>query len=635
MKKGSSIILTAFLILGLTVFSSDKTFGQNADNRTNEKGTVKSVKNSTGEYSESLANVINSRVLNVLRETADDAKSWDDAKTSAQVQARIADVVWDIDPLSAEKYLTQAWEKSKDVKESGEKKSEYRNSSPRVEASGEVLLVARKRAPLLKEKWLAELTDLAEEDFQKHNNGVFDDRTARSSVLLQMAMQTATENPEAAAAFAIESLRDGISFGLQNVLIAIQEKNPELAQKVFRAALQRLQNVGIQSPGEILILYSYVYTPGRVFAAGNSANQGQSTLAIAQNRPQIKTMAELNPGLALDFLRISAGALLRLPYPADEKNAREQTGAINTVLSRAGNSLPQQSLALQERLTTILASTNYSPVPASAPEDSVPHQKGEKVEDYRSRVIDNLVEKAEKESNLLRRDILFAQAALKTTAELFERGISIAEKIQDKEFRKQIINFVIYRKTLDEIKSDNFDNAYKILSKNSNDKQKAASLIVGANKLKKQKDTTRINYWLSDAEKLFRKAEKSDEDWIKIGFGLVNANSETNRIESSDIFRQTAKLIDEETKIEIGDDHAPLASGFSGVDFINFLDDTKGFSLKSAILSFSREDFEDALSSLKSIKNPQTRGFGILILSENYLKNSQKQLRELEKKVIK
>ncbi len=635
MKKESSITLTVFLLLGLTVFSSDKTFGQNTEKKPNEKNAVKSVKNSAGDYSESLADVINSRVLNVLRETADDAKSWDDAKTSAQVQSRIADLIWDIDPLSAEKYLTQAWEKSKDVKEGGEKPSEIRNSSARVEASREVLLTARKRAPILAKKWLDELTNSAEEDFQKHNNGLFDDRTARSAVLLQMAMQTAAENPEAAASFAIESLRDGISFGLQNVLIAIQEKNPELAQNVFRAALQRLQSVGIQSSNEILILYSYVYTPGRVFAASNFANPGQSTLAIAQNRPQIKAMAELNPGLAQDFLRISTAALVRLPYPADENSAREQTDAINTILSRIGNTLPQQSQALRERLTTILASTNYSPASDSPREGFVPHQKGEKVEDYRSRLIDNLVEKAEKEANPLRRDILYAQAALKTNAELFERGKDIAGKIQDKELQEQITNFVIYRKTVAEIKSDNFDNAYKILSKNSNAKQKAASLIIGAIKLKKQKDRTQIFNWLSDAEKLFRKAEKSDEDWIKIGFGLTNAYSENNKIESSDILRQTAKLIDEETKLEIGDDDAPLASGFSGIDFINFLSDTNGFSLKSAVSSFSKEDFEDALSSLKSIKNPKIRGFGILALSEKYLNDSKKNLRELEKKAAK
>lgn len=632
MKKGSLIILAGILLLGLTVLPDKKTFGQSNSKKANKKGAVKSSENPAQNYLEPIANIVNSRILNVLHETADDAKSWDDAKTSAQVQARIADIVWDIDPNSAEMYLTKAWGKSKDVKASGEKPSEYQNSSARVEASREVLLVARKRAPELAEKWLAELTDSAEEDFQKSNNGMFDDRTAKSAVLLQMAMQTAAENPEAAAAFAAESLRDGVSFGLQTVLIAIQEKNPELAQNVVRAALQRLRTAGIASPNEVLILYSYVYLPGLVFAASDSANQGQRTISLARDRPQIKAMAELNPGLALDFLRVAAGALLGLPYPVDEKEARQQSDAINTILYRIGKSLPQQSRALREKLTSILASTNYSPAD-SAPEGSVQRQRGEKVEEYRSRVIDNLVEKAEKESNPLRRDILYAQAALKTNAEMFERGKSVAAKIQDKELQEQITNFVVYRKTLDEIKLDNFDSAYKIQSKNSNLKQKAAGLIVGANKLKKQKDTIRTGDWLSDAEKLFRKAEKSDEDWIRIGFGLTNAYGEINRIESSDAFRQTAKLIDEKEKVDFGDDKAPLASGFSGIDFVSFLNDTNGFSLKSAVLSFSKEDFEDALTSLKTIKNPKIKGFGVLALCEKYLKDSRKSLRQIKRKL--
>jgi len=635
MKKRSLIILTSFLLLGLSVLSDEKTFGQNASKKADEKDAVNSTKKPTQKSLEPLANVINSRVLNVLSETADDAKSWDDAKTAAQVQARVADIVWDIDPLSAESYLIKAWEKSKDVKESVEKASPYRNSSARVEASREVLLVARKRAPILAEKWLAELTDLAEEDFQKRNNGMFDDRTAKSAVLLEMAMLSVTENPEAAAAFAIESLRDGISYGLQTVLIAIQEKNPELAQKVFRAALQRLQTVGVKDPNEILILNSYVYMPGRIFAASSSSDQGQTTISVARNRPQIKAMAELNPGLAREFLRVSAEALLRLPYPSDEKAARGQFSVINTILNRLGNTLPQHSRALQEKLNAILASTNYSPVSGSTPEGIEPRQKEEKLEDYRSRVIDNLVEEAEKESNPLRRDILYAQAALKTNAEMFERGKSIAGKIQDKEFREQVTNLVIYRKTLDEINKGEFDSAYRILDKNSNAKQKAASLIVGANKLKKQKDTIQTNYWLLDAEKLFRKAEKSDEDWIKIGFGLTNAYAEINRIESSDVFRQTVKLIDEETKFDISADYAPLANDFAGIDFINFTYGTNGFSLKSAVLSFSKEDFEDALLSLKSIKNPKTKGLGILALCEKYLRDSQKSLRQIKQKAMK
>jgi hypothetical protein len=53
--------------------------------------------------------------------------------------------------------------------------------------------------------------------------GLFDDRSERSAVLLQMAMGVVKDDPRAAAHMATESLRDGISFGLQSVLVALQE----------------------------------------------------------------------------------------------------------------------------------------------------------------------------------------------------------------------------------------------------------------------------------------------------------------------------------------------------------------------------------------------------------------------------
>lgn len=634
MNNKYSKISIIFLMLGVFIFSNENAFGQNAPKKTSEKETAKSAK----KPAEPMPNLLNSRVLEVLRETADDAKSWDDVKTSAEVQARIAEMIWDVDPISAEFYLKAGWEKAKQVEDSGAKDKRFINQSARVNAARAVLLVARKRTPELAKKWLDELTDFAEEDFQK-NRGTFDDRTARSSVLLQLALQAAKDNPEAAASLAVESLRDGISFGLQTVLINIQAQNPELAQDVFRLALQRMENAGIADPNEILILDSYVYAPGQIRAAGNDESKGAFSMVVVQNQPKITTMAQLNPELAKEFLRVSANALLRLPLPTNQANAeiaaREQYSVIGTILSRIGDSMPAQTQALNERRTAILASTNFSPVSRTAPAGAEPFQPGESIKDYQSRVIDKMLENAERESNPLRRDVLYAQAALKTTAEMFERGKSIASKIEDTQLQNQITNFVIYRKTFDEIEKNELDSAYKILGKNSNTKQKAASLIYGASKLKENKDQVQINYWLSDAVKLFAKAESADEEWIKIGFGLANAYADVDKIESLKIFANTAKLIGETTNLDISSDYAPLANGFSGIEFINFTYDAKGFSLKSALAAYAVEDFEDVLASLKTIENNKTKGFGILELSDGYLKKMRKSLEEKKENTVK
>lgn len=572
---------------------------------------------------DALQNSLNLRIIDVLYRTADEAKSWDDVKVSSQIQAQIADLLWDFDAISAESYLVRAWDKAKQAKESEEKPSRFRNYSNRVEVSREVLMVARKRQPELAEKWLKELSDLTEEDFSKRNKGLFDDRTARSTVLLQMAMQAVETDVQAAAALATESLRDGISFGFQSVLIKIQEKNPELAAQVFRTALKRINSVGITSANEIQILSSYLYTPGQINTTADSTTQNNTTIAVGRNQPRVTSAAQLYPALAKEFVQTAARALLRMPFNAGEENpeqlAREQYGIINTILSRLGNDSPELSQALQGRLAAITANANFSPTTQTAPNDVTPIREGESGKDYQKRLLDEILEEAEKISNPLQKDIFIAQGVLRSNAEEFEKAKNVAEHIDEKELREQITDFLIYRTSLDLIKNNNFEEARKLTQKNSEPRQKAAALVVGGQKLAEQKDFFQAQDWLLEAQKLFEKNKSSNENWINIGFGLVSAYAQFDKSEAAQILDKSAKLIKEDSK-NYNRDKAPLAIGFSGLEFSDFTLGSKNFSLESAVKSFPEENFEDVLSALTEIKKSQAKGQGILILSRKNLK---------------
>src|SRR5215213_1846180 len=304
------------------------------------------------------------RILAVLSATADNAKNWTDAAAASKVQAQIADVIWDADTEIARGYLIKAWQTTDKIAIPKRERSRFRNQSPRTEARREVILVARKRAPDLSKKWLQQM---AQESEQDGDRGAFDDRTARSTLLLQMAQQIVNENPEAAAALVIDSLQDGISFGFQEVLIKIQEKNLELSQRVFRAALSRLRTAGMLDPNELLILYAYLYTPGRIVAANTDGNTRQ--IAVGRNQPQIAAAAQLNPALALEFLQVAANLLISAPLPATTANpslaARSQLSAINALLGPIAERLPELAVALQTRAQQISTEARLNTVPQS------------------------------------------------------------------------------------------------------------------------------------------------------------------------------------------------------------------------------------------------------------------------------
>ena len=565
------------------------------------------------------------RILAVLSAVADNAKNWSDAAAASKVQAQIADVIWDADSEMARGYLLKAWETTDKVEIPKRERSPFRNQSPRTEARREVILVARRRAPDLSKKWLQQMAQESEQD--QHDRGAFDDRTPRSTLLLQMALQIVHEDPEAAASLVIDSLQDGISFGFQQVLIRIQEKNVELSQRVFRAALSRLRSVGMLDPNELLILYAYLYTPGRILAANTDGNTGHVQVAVGRNRPQIAAAAQLNPALALEFLQLAANLLISAPLPATTANpslaARSQLSAINTLLGPVSERLPELAVALQTRAQQISTEARLNTVPQSAPANTPASLPGETSSGYAERRVDLLEEAAQNENYTIGRDIAYAKAALATTVQNYARGWNLAGKIEDASLRDNVKNWLTYRATLHFISQSNLDKAYELSAKNNDPIQRAASLVVGAQQLIKSKDTTRANQWLLEARSLLRKVDP-DETLVHVALGMVSAFGKFDRVTAFEVLAEAVRQMGKTTLGPEDEDRAPLLKRFSGFDSIaDFTYGTEGFSLRAAIGAFGPEQFEDVLGIVNRITPAELHGLAIIELSRKYLKATQ------------
>lgn len=565
------------------------------------------------------------RILAVLSATADDAKSWNDATAASKVQAQIADLMWDAESDTARGHLIRAWETGQKVEEPKGERSPFRNESLRTAARREVILVAKKRAPDLAKKWLEQMAQEAEQT--KQERGAFDDRTPRSTLLLQMALQIVADNPEVAAGLVIESLQDGISFGLQQVLIRIQEKNVELSQTVFRAALSRLKLVGMLDPNELLILFAYLYTPGRIIAANTSDSSGQIQLAVGRNRPQIAEAAQLNPALALEFLQLAANLLLNAPLPVATENpanaARSQLSAINTLLGPISQRLPELAVALRARAQQISTETKFSP-PSQAPPSNMPASlPGETSGNYAQRRVDLLEEAAQNERSSLGRDIAYARAALATTVESYGRGWDLAGKIEGSSLRENLRNWLTYRVSLHFIKLNDFDRAYELMAKNDDPIQRAASLVVGAQKLIVAKDRARASQWLLEARTLGRRADP-DENSVHVALGVVSAYGKFDRGTAFEVFAEAVRLMGKTSLSPRDEDQSPPVKRFSGLDASpDFTYGTEGFSLKAAIGAFGPDQFEDVLGIVNRIPLAEVRGLAIIELCTKYLKSTR------------
>src|SRR5215204_2472210 len=296
---------------------------------------------------ESAQTQLSKRIIYILNATAVEAKKWDDKPIAIRTHAQITDIVWNTNPDDAVEYLKAAWTATGGVTDPKRERSAVVNPSLRNSLRRDVLLVARKRAPELAARWLEEMVAESKAG-ERPERGAFDDRTARSTVLLQMANELVRENPQAATELLIESLRDGVSFSFQNVLVQLHQRDSGLADNVFRAALARLKSLGMSDPNELLILYAYLFTPNRVLGANTSDSRNQLQVAVGRS-PVPVPPGRQNPLIAVEFLDLASDLLLFAPLPerGDSQNvARALVSTIGILSGEVSEKLPQKAALL-------------------------------------------------------------------------------------------------------------------------------------------------------------------------------------------------------------------------------------------------------------------------------------------------
>ena len=558
---------------------------------------------------------LRTRINDLLNTTAEDAKKWDDKAIAARTQAQIADLLWDANPDNAANHLKAAWLSAAKFEEPKRERSPVVNSSVRNSVRRDVLLVARKRAPQLAAAWLEEMVEESKQA-EKYERGTFDDRSARSAVLLQMAHETVAANAQAAAELLIESLRDGISFNLQSVLVRLQQKDAALAENVFRAALARLRTAGMNDPNELLTLYSYLFTPGRVYGANTSENRNQMQLAVGGPRVAVSASRQ-NPALAREFLEVASDLLLTAPVPEGGNSqlvARSLVSVIGIVLRAATEQLPEKAALLRARAQQLDSEARFSTAPPQRRADMPETRPGESRESFAERRVDLLEETAAKGRDLLTRDIGYANAAVATTVERYQRGLDLSAKIDDKTLRDGVRSWLLYRATLHFVRSGDLDQAHRLNLRNDDVTQRAICFVVGAQRLAKDKDTIRAHEWLREAGTLIRKGE-ANESAARVALGIVSTYGVFDTDAALEWLLVAVKLAGKASPASLNEDSAPRFKRISGVTPISDVGgDTRGFSLQSAVSVFPPEQFEQVLSVLNELASPEARGLAVLTL---------------------
>ena len=161
--------------------------------------------------------------------------------------------------------------------------------------------------------------------------------------------------------------------------------------------------------------------------------------------------------------------------------------------------------------------------------------------------------------------------------------------------------------------------------KNGDLAQRAVCLVVGAQKLVKDRDVTRAGDWLREAGALVKRSD-ANESAASITLGIVSTYGRFDIQAAVEWLVYAVKLMQKTSPASLNNDRAPAQRRISGVTPVSdYTLNTTGFSLQSAIDVFKPEQFEQVFYTLNDIAPQEARGIAVLTLCSNFLSHEKQQ----------
>ena len=625
--------ISLLLLLALLATSGAHSFAQEKSRPRGKKaGETKEDVQSGGLRESQLQ--LRLRARDLAASTAEEALKWDDKQAAVRVLAQAADLLWADAPDRSRAWLTQAWEMTGVVTEEAADNAtrRYRNNSPQSGARASVLAVAQKRDRPFADRLLEQLADDKEISRHESRRGIFDDRSARSEQLLNMALAAVERDPGMAAGLAERSLVDGVSFQLQSFLIVLRSHDINAANRVFDAALDRLAT-GFAHPSEGQVIASYMFTPGRVFGAGSD---NTTALAVGTQAPvSEKTPAESDPARARRFLSIMQKILLSMPAPSTTANPSQSAQEFVTLAGSLANGFKLYAPELWQPIEQRVAQVMPDLAPASA-DHRTPSPVREKLKaaagadekEINRLYVEGLEEAAERETDPIARKLAYVRAALATTPDTLERGRGLASKIDEAELREQVVSFLVYRAALMSLERGRLDEAVKLAAE-ARPVERAIVLITAAQRMTAERPDENAEQaiglrfraldLLSEAEKLLRRDDLPSAA-LRVRLGLVAALAPFDAPRALEALSGVVAAVNKTDSFDPADSNAPRIANLDDSSAQSLVPRIRsGFGFKDALTLLARADFEGTAMTAAKLTAPAVRGACMLEIARSIL----------------
>lgn len=187
--------------------------------------------------------------LSTLEQLLEPTKDFKDVKLRVKVEARIADTLWEYDQARARQIFKNAFDAIESLEASDDRKHPLGFDEGKMELRDEVFRLIARRDHSLAQKLIKSIEDSTLENKSESASLSAQNKRAmhpefaplgpqseQTTQRLLLATGIAETDPERASQIVISSLAE-TNFEFIRALLAIQRKNPAIAEKVFREAV--------------------------------------------------------------------------------------------------------------------------------------------------------------------------------------------------------------------------------------------------------------------------------------------------------------------------------------------------------------------------------------------------------------
>lgn len=603
-----------------------------------------------GQKDDGAAAARRAQAINLLIETAERARLFNDLVYRARIQTLAADALWTFDEARARQIFRRAWEAAGAADRAEERASEeeagiFSNSEETTltAARDEVLSKAAALDPKMAETFLRELIDERERaESSKSNQATRRTPWREPSPLgarrLALAYELLNKKEYFRAAAVVEPLiSEGVSGDLMEFILRLRASMGAGQVDPYRLYLRLLERTAASpnvDANDLLLLSSYIVSPQLMMVVDEKSSlqfRSLPYMKVSNNRNPAETVAA-KPfyNLAVSVLLQRSALSRRAANPVQDRIARYfATGRLIPFFEQAGPEYAQFVPAMRSQLATLSSEMEATRRNALDAQFELTSLNQKNTPDSLAPQLEELTRAGDKQE----RDRISLKVVRKAARErLWDRAQRTAYGIEDTNLRRAALAFIVVNQIADisraykDDKEEDFESVARFVRRaDAPTFASAWGLAQAALIAARRGDREQVRALLSEAESYAARADRNSRQRVAAYIVLTDAAAKLNETRAWDYLSELVRTVNS-TDDYMGDEISMGTSTESAGDEdaqeeLNI--EADAFRLDRIFATMARIDFDKTRTEAQALTGEIPRSYARIAAARAALEKKQ------------